>query len=423
MLIQFTVSNFASIRDEVTLSMLADRDTEHEDTLIPFRKERILPDIAMYGANAAGKTNVIRALTAAIMTIRESNGRQVTDQLNRIVPFAFDDKKRTEPSRFDFIFTAGDVKYSYGFSADKKKVYEEYLYAYFSAKPSMIFERTEGSHYQFVQADRRKFHEYAEKNTDNKLFLATATAWNCKKTETAYRWFAESIDTYNSETLEGMMTPILADDPDGSLQRYVTSMLHIADINVSGYTVQTSDVTSEDLKKIPVIGELNLMQQIAGGKAGVLKKYEITTEHLIDCKEGKKKYSLPFQMESDGTRRFVYISPIIKMAIESGKTVIIDEIDASLHPFLVDYILGIFSDREQNPNGAQLIVTTQDVSLLSLNRFRRDQIYFVEKDNRTGVTDLYSLDEFAPRKNADIRRGYLQGRYGAIPAIGDGMEW
>ena len=112
MLIQFTVSNFASIRDEVTLSMLADRDTEHEDTLIPFRKERILPDIAMYGANAAGKTNVIRALTAAIMTIRESNGRQVTDQLNRIVPFAFDDKKRTEPSRFDFIFTAGDVKYS-----------------------------------------------------------------------------------------------------------------------------------------------------------------------------------------------------------------------------------------------------------------------------------------------------------------------
>jgi AAA15 family ATPase/GTPase len=144
---------------------------------------------------------------------------------------------------------------------------------------------------------------------------------------------------------------------------------------------------------------------------------------VIEGPEGKKSYSLPFRMKSEGTRRFVYISPIIKMAIESGKTVIIDEIDASLHPFLVDYILGIFSDREQNPNGAQLIVTTQDVSLLSLNRFRRDQIYFVEKDNRTGVTDLYSLDEFAPRKNADIRRGYLQGRYGAIPAIGDGMEW
>ena len=97
MLIQFTVSNFASIRDEVTLSMLADRDTEHEDTLVPFRKERILPNIVIYGANAAGKTNVIRALAAAIMTIRESNGRQVTDSLNRMIPFVFDEKKRTEP--------------------------------------------------------------------------------------------------------------------------------------------------------------------------------------------------------------------------------------------------------------------------------------------------------------------------------------
>lgn len=423
MLIQFTVSNFASIRDEVTLSMLADRDTEHEDTLVPFRKERILPNIVIYGANAAGKTNVIRALAAAIMTIRESNGRQVTDSLNRMIPFVFDEKKRTEPSRFDFLFTVGDVKYSYGFSADKDRVYEEYLYAYYSAKPSMIFERTEVSKYQFVQADRHKFYGYAEKNTDNKLLLATATAWNCKKTEIAYRWFAEGIDVYNSGTLESMMTPILANDSDGSLQKYVTSMLHIADINVSGYTVQASDFTSEDLKKIPIIGELNLMQQITDGKAGTLKKYEITTEHVIEGPEGKKRYSLPFRMESEGTRRFVYISPIIKAAIKSGKTVIIDEIDASLHPFLVDYILGIFSDREQNPNGAQLIVTTQDVSLLSLNRFRRDQIYFVEKDNKTGVTDLYSLDEFAPRKNADIRRGYLQGRYGAIPAIGDGMEW
>ena len=142
------------------------------------------------------------------------------------------------------------------------------------------------------------------------------------------------------------MPPILANDPDGSLQKYVTSMLHIADINASGYTVQASDFTSEDLKKIPIIGELNLMQQITDGKAGTLKKYEITTEHVIEGPEGKKRYSLPFQMESEGTRRFVYISPIIKAAIESGKTVIIDEIDASLHPFLVDYILGIFSDRE-----------------------------------------------------------------------------
>lgn len=401
MLIQFSVSNFASIRDEITLSMAADADHAHEDTLIPFRKERLLPSAAIYGANAAGKTNVIRAFSAAVRTIRESNSRQVTDPLRHIVPFAFDEQSRKKPSRFEFIFTSGAVKYAYGFAADAWKVYEEYLYAYQTSKPSMIFERTNGSAYRFTAADRRKFGEYAEKNTDNKLFLATATAWNCKKTEAAYRWFAEQTDVYNRHTLEQMIRPVLADDPDGSLQKYVTNMLHAADINVTGYTVRPS-----------------------GGKEGAEETYEITTEHVVRDEAGERTYSLPFRMESEGTRRIVCLSPVVKAALEQGKTVLIDEIDASLHPFLVDYILGMFSDRRQNPKGAQLIVTTQDVSLLSLDRFRRDQIYFAEKDNRTGVTDLYSLDEFAPRKNADIRRGYLQGRYGAIPVMGErGVEW
>lgn len=422
MLIQFSVSNFCSIRDEVTLSMMADKDQEHEEILIPFRKERILPNVAMYGANAAGKTNIIRAITAAVLTIRESNQKQITDQLGHMIPFLFDDQKKNEPCKFDFIFTVGDVKYMYGFTADITKVYEEYLYAYKSAKPSMIFERSNVSEYKFIQADRREFMEYAEKNTDNKLFLATATAWNCQKTKEAFQWFAKGIDTYNNEGLEAQMQPILADDPDGSIQEYVTSMLHTADINVSGYSVRSSNLTLEDLKGNPIVG--SFIHQISNGNANNFKKYEITTEHEIKSENGNKKYDLPFQFESEGTRRFVYISPIIKKALETGQTIIIDEIDASLHPFLVDYILSIFSDREQNPLGSQLIVTTQDVSLLSLNRFRRDQIYFVEKDNKTGVSDLYSLDEFAPRKNADIRKGYLQGRYGAIPVIGEGaIEW
>lgn len=420
MLIQFTVSNYASIRDEITLSMLADATTDHHNMLIPFRKERILPFAAIYGANAAGKTNIMRAFTAAIMTIRESNNRQITDPLIRMMPFAFDEHKSLEPCRFDLIFTVRDVKYVYGFTADTARVYEEYLYEYRSSKPSMIFERTNVSDYQFVRSKYNKFNAYVQKNTDNKLFLATATAWNCKETEAAYRWLAESIDTYDTEALESQMPAVLADDPDSDLQRYVTSMLHAADINVSGYTVRQSDLGPEDIAGMP----LGLIRQMAGERMTQMKKYEITTEHDIACADGIKKYTLPFQLESNGTRRFVYISPIIKNAIDKGRTIFIDEIDASLHPFLVDYILRIFADKDQNPNGAQLIVTTQEVSLLDLDRFRRDQIYFAEKDNRTGATDLYSLDEFAPRKNADIRKGYLQGRYGAIPVIGgEGIAW
>ena len=110
--------------------------------------------------------------------------------------------------------------------------------------------------------------------------------------------------------------------------------------------------------------------------------------------------------------------------MESGKTVVVDEIDDSLHPLLVNAIIELFNDREVNTKGAQLIFNTHDVSLLSLDNFRRDQIYFTEKDNKTGVTDLYSLDEFSPRKTENIRKGYLQGRYGAIPVIEPGgLKW
>lgn len=420
MLIQFTVSNYCSLRDEITLSMVAGRDHEHEETLIPFGKDRVLPCVAMYGANAAGKTNIMRAMTAMIMTLRESNNRQVTDPIFRMMPFMFDDETAAQPCRFELIFTADNVKYAYGFAADMSKVYEEYLYVYRTAKPSMIFDRTNVSEYRFVKADQNRFREYVEKNTDNKLFLATATAWNCKETEAAYRWLAEGVDTYDDIALERQMPAVLADDPDGSMQRYVTTMLHAADINVSGYSISKSELAPEDIAGMPV----GLIQQINNGQTGGIRKYEIVTHHVIEGPEGIRRHVLPFQFESNGTKRVMYISPVIKMALDKGRTIFIDEIDASLHPAVADYIMRIFADRDQNPNGAQLIVTTQDVSLLHLDLFRRDQIYFAEKNNRTGVTDLYSLDEFAPRKNADIRKGYLQGRYGAIPAIGGGgIEW
>lgn len=420
MLIQFTVSNFASIRDQVTLSMLADSDTEHEDILLPFNRIRLLPSAVIYGANAAGKTNIIRAFTAAILTIRESNQKQITDPLEYMMPFRFDEDTLNKPCHFDFIFTVGHVKYAYGFSADAVQVYNEYLYVYNTAKPSLIFERS-GSEYKFIRAKQSRFEKYKGKNTNNKLFLATATAWNCSETEEAYRWFAEKIDTYDNASLALTMLPVLANDKDGSLKRYVLDMLHTADINVSGYTVASRNISPDEIQADPIAK--NIFLQFSG-KNSFYKQYEINTEHIVHNNGKEQAYFLPFQLESEGTKRFVYIIPIIKAALENGKTILIDEIDSSLHPSLVDYLVGIFNDKEKNPNGAQLICTTQDVSLLSLKRFRRDQIYFAEKDNKTAATDLYSLDEFAPRKNADIQKGYLEGRYGAIPFIGsEAVEW
>ena len=113
-----------------------------------------------------------------------------------------------------------------------------------------------------------------------------------------------------------------------------------------------------------------------------------------------------------------YLGPVIKEALINGKTIVIDEIDSGLHPILVRYLISLFHDKKSNPNGAQLIFNTHDITQLSLNQFRRDQIYFVEKNNENGISDVYSLDEYAPRKSENVQKGYLQGRYGAIPMIG-----
>lgn len=419
MLIQFAVSNYKSIRDELILSALAGNDKEHEEILIDFRKEKILPGIGIYGANAAGKSNLFKALMAALTIIRTSNNRQINDAIPLISPFSFDDEHKRKPTRFSFIFTTKQSKYEYGFSADSKKIYEEYLYEYKTSKPSKIFERYESSKYSFIVSLEKEFRAYAEKNTENKLFISTATAWNCEKTRDAYMWFAEGIDICAGERLESTIMPELENDTDGKLHNFITKMLREADINISGYQLKTSDVKVNELSttSLPVGVEIKI-------PLDMIKQYEMLTKHLIDGEHGVNEYQLSFDDESDGTKRLFFYTPIVKKAMENGNTVVIDEIDNSLHPLLVLMLIGLFHDKEINKNGAQIIFNTHDVNLLDLDYFRRDQIYFVEKDNLTGVSDLYSLDEFSPRKTENVRKGYLQGRYGAIPAVGyGGLKW
>ena len=298
------------------------------------------------------------------------------------------------------------------------------LYEYKTAKPSKVFERTAVNKYEFIKADEKEFNGYVGKNTDNKLFLATATAWNCERTKDAYMWLAEGIDTYNSQSLEAGALPELENDVDGSMERFLTRMLHKADINISGYNFLAKELANEDMAKMPLPPGIDISKAIQDNGFSVIKQYEIVTNHDIETEGCHKSYSLPFAIESEGTKRLFFFSPVLKKAMETGKTVVVDEIDDSLHPLLVNAIIELFNDKEVNTKGAQLIFNTHDVSLLSLDNFRRDQIYFTEKDNKTGVTDLYSLDEYSPRKTENIRKGYLQGRYGAIPVIEPGgLKW
>lgn len=394
MLLQFNVENFASFRDEVVLNLLANVQKEHPNSLIERNGEKGLSCIAVFGPNAGGKTNLFKALSSSINFIRFSNARQVNDLSPYIVPFLMDETHSKMPSSFYFVFIKNGMKYEYGFKADQRIVYEEYLYAYKSQKKSLIFERKNTNDYFFPTATKRELEPLVKMTDFNKLFLSSATAWNAKETRDAYLFFANDIDVYDSRLLEQSLYPALDANKDPSLITFMSNLLKAADINISGYSFETRD-----------------------GFTPGTKQMRITTKHQINVDGATKDYQLDLQNESNGTKRLFAYGPIIKNALENGKTIFVDEMDSCLHPSLTRYLISLFQSKETNPHGAQLIFNTQNINLLDLSLFRRDQIYFVDKKNDTGVSDLYSLDDLSVRKNDLIQKGYLLGRFGALPNI------
>lgn len=416
MLVEFSVKNFMSIRDEMTFSMVAGTGDENIENIIKNEKtgEGYLKTTAIYGANASGKTNFIKAISAAILTVRKSNCRNVNEPLIEMIPFKFDSKTVNEPCEFKFIFIKNNIKYVYGFSADINRIYTEYLYQYVTVKPSLIFERKNTNEYRFTQSEKSVLEELATKNTENKLLLSTATAWNYEKTKDAYIWFSEDIDTYSDyKNVGGYSFNKFEKDEEGSLKKFTINLLKHADILIKDYNFEVKEVNFNNIMAFNNIKISN--DNIAS------KEVRISTLHEIEDENGNKEnYELELQEESLGTQNLFFFSPVFKEAFEKGKVIIVDEIDKSLHPLLVEYVIKLFHNSEININNAQLIFNTHDTNLLSLNNFRRDQIWFTEKEPKKGTTDLYPLDDFSVRKTENIQKGYLNGRYGAIPFLAMG---
>lgn len=417
MLIQFSVSNFLSFRDEVILSLSTNKDDSHKENLLSYKNERILPCVAIYGANAAGKSNLHKAMRAAIRMIRSSNNLQI-DQPLLITPFLLDENSRNNKTKFEFIYVYNGIKYEYGFVLDTQYVWEEYLYEYRSSKPSMIFERSDINTYRFTSKSKPQLSKIVDKNTSNKLFLATATSWNSDLTKDAYMWFSNMVDTYDSQNLEELMFKEFEKNDD-SLNKFMLHLLQKADINITNFNYEKN---KQDTNQI--LMDIEDFINLRFKDSGILKQPKIMTSHQVIENGKKQEYELNYFDESNGTKRLFTYGPALKNALENGKTIIIDEIDNALHPAMTKSLIEMFQNPNINKKSAQLIFNTHEISLLDLNLFRRDQIYFVEKDNKTGVSDLYSLDDFSPRKSENIQKGYLQGRYGAMPVVNlEDIEW
>ena len=418
MLIEFSVKNFLSFKNKVTLSMEKGNGDENLDNIISIKNVDLLKTAAIYGANASGKSNILKALTCAILMVRNSSLIPVGGKWTFIKPFLFDEISNNKPSEFEFIFMANDVKYRYFFSVDVNRVYDEVLDAYYSQKPTNIFTRTKTNIYEFT-SDKNKLESLSTNNTENKLFLSTATTWNYDKTKDVYLWFVNTIDTYDSFDKIADNDLIDYSNGDKKLKDFALKLLKEADILIKDITVdyeeKEMDSTVIDM----------LVPSLAGtrGKYKV-KNVNIELEHeVIDYSNNKHTYKLNFTEESSGTRVLFAFAPFLKRAFETTKVIVVDELERSMHPALVEFIVKLFNNKEINKANSQLIFTTHATNLLDLELLRRDQIWFTEKNPENGVSDLYPLDSFSVRKDENIQKGYINGRYGAIPFIRDIDLW
>ena len=411
MLIEFTVENYLSIKEPMTLSMIATSDNTLQENIIERENYRLVKSAAIYGSNASGKSNVLKALKYMRELILESHQNQRGDKTS-VIPFKLDQETMNKPSKFEIIFIHDKIKYIYGFAVDSDKVVNEYLYSYQFNRKKTIFER--GMKIPFYcTADRTKQNIIYETTLDNILYLSKATQSNYKPVHGAFDWFGNTLKC----VLTDLQIPVnrflgytafeISRNPAAKIK--ALNFLHEADIGIDDIITALNEEQVFDEEKNETVTQ---------------KIIDIKTKH-IGRKSNKETYEVIFDLaeESSGTIRFLgLLGPIIDV-IENGYVLVYDELDIILHPMLSRFIIKLFHSQNTNPHNAQLIFNSHDSTLLDNELFRRDQIWFTEKKN-DGSTDLYSLSDFKPRKprkKDNFQKHYIEGRYGAIPYIGKAL--
>lgn len=417
MLISYEFKNYMSYLDECNFTMSANSDKLHPENLIINDNNRISKVKVIYGANASGKTSFISSL-AFIQSFVFMSNRLVDGNRIAVRPFRFTDK--ICPSEFSISFIKNNIKYHYSFSCTSEKVINEKLDVYNSSKATNIFTRTDVNHYKFNN-DIKMLNELKTKNTDNKLFLVTAATWNYDKVKPVVDFLMNDIAVLYDATqpTQYSINYIIQHNDLEEYKKFCLEFLNNADISISGFEINPKKI--KDLGKDAEI-MTNIFNMIVNDPEEVNKFtnspiYNIKTYHKINTNNIRKSYALNLNEESIGTQQLFHLAPILFYVFKGGKTLFVDEIDRSLHPILVKHIVRKFLNKEINKNGAQLICNTHDTNLLDLELLRRDEIWFTDRDVDTGISKMFALSDFSPRKDENIEKAYMLGRFGAVPFI------
>ena len=445
MLLQFVVENFRSFQTEETLSLVPAGGRIHPGHVQraegPNRKVRGLPLAVFYGANASGKSNLVRAIDYVRHLVTQGTR---PDAPTGAMPFRLDAGSAAKASRFELVVWHDAVLYTYGFAATAKEVVEEWLFAVPEAREVRLFERvTEGgnarvefgSHLAPTKEARRRLDFVAAGTRANQLFLTEANERNVRELEPLMRWFKDRLTIIWPEAQYGPLVLRAHDDP--RFKEFLSEFLHAADTGIGGLELNAEDLDIErHLAAFParirksVLEDLDRSQSHAlalGGDKTLLAVRQaadkptqlLTLRTRHDTSDGGTLLFDP-EDESDGTHRMMHLSPALFDVQSNDEVFVIDELDRSLHPHLCRYFLDAYlKGVTSGGHRGQMIVTTHDTTLLDLDLLRRDEIWFVERDKR-GASHLTSLAEFKlVRADLRIDKGYLNGRFGAIPFLGD----
>lgn len=450
MLIEFSVSNYKSFKEEATLSMVAATRLTSQDpqldanTVFPLNDNTsLLTSAAVYGANASGKSNLVAAMRFmrefVLYSSKESQaGEAIPIELYKLSP-----ETLTEPATFEMVFIAEGTQYRYGFAVTKERVTSEWLFHTPKLKEVELFNRENGE----ITINKRAFPEgegLQDKTRGNALFLSVVAQFNGSISTQTLRWFRRySIvsglqdDDIRMDTIIFLEEPRLSD----KVMDFIRSLdIGITDIqvNANNQMVPPLPTTATPLSRSappspitetplptetkPMTPLMSIFSLLKGNTPNIQsKKDDIKTYHKTFSATGEETSPVSFDLdthESEGTKKIFALAGQIISTLNIGRPLIIDEFDARLHPLITREIVRLFNSPETNPKHAQLVFMTHDTNLLDKDFLRRDQIWFVEKD-RYGASHLYSLAEFKVRNDASYGRDYIKGKYGAIPFLGD----
>lgn len=419
MLLSFTVGNFRSFKESKTFSMKAASIQEHKDFVRESNNTKLLPVAAVYGANSSGKSNLLSALKTMKNTLLSSVKTNPTEKL-KTDTFKLDEEYTQKPTLFDVVFSTNGTTYRYGFEYTETSITGEWLYMVNNDREKNLFIRnSEGIG---VTKDFPEGKDKEEATAENRLFLSLVAQLNGKTSLAVMKWFEDLriiSGVYDSSFKDYSFKYLFADNPQSQLaQTFVNSM----DL---GFTSLRKDESKEKEYDLSNTNNKNILDRVFEKYMLNWPALKIQTGHKVLRKDGSftEAFFPNDEMESEGTKKIINMSGPIVDSIINGGIIVVDEFDAKLHPLLTKKIIDIFNSPETNPYNAQLIFATHDTNLLSNKIFRRDQIWFAEKNREDESTDIYPLSEIKEQNGDKIRndrvyeKDYINGKYGAIPYL------